>query len=561
MLDLSCKDWEKRLRAGKSLVPALKLPNPKEGERAVAIFNKLRLADVPGTPTMGEAGGEWFREIVRALFGSRDPRTRAMLIRELFLLVPKKNSKTTNGAMMMLTALLLNERPRAPFIMTAPVQDVAELAFEAAAGAIRLDPVLDRLLHIREHLKTIQHRETRAELQIMTFDPSVVTGQKVVGALIDELHVVAKMSKAPSAIRQLRGGMMPYPEAFLAFITTQSEEAPAGVFRAELMKARGIRDGRLQGSMLPVLYEFPEAMQKDAQAWRDPKNWPMVTPNVGRSISIERLVEEFATASETGDAELRAWASQHLNVEIGLALQSDAWAGALFWEQQGLEGLTLEAILERCDVVVVGIDGGGLDDLLGIAVIGRDRKSRQWLHWAHAWAHPSVLERRKSEAQRFRDFEACGDLTIVSRVGEDVEQAADIVCRIRDAGLLPAEKAIGVDQAGIGDILDELGAPRRGITAEQIVGVAQGWRLNGAIKTTERKLAGGEMVHCAQPLMAWCAGNAKVEPKGNAIVITKQASGTAKIDPLHATFNAVTLMSLNPEVRSNPYNERGMVFA
>ena len=205
-----------------------KLPLHKaEGERAVAIFNKLRLADVPGTPTMGEAGGEWFRDIVRALFGSLDPVTRQRAIRELFLLVPKKNSKTTNGALLMLTALLLNERPHAPFIMTAPVQDVADIAFAAAAGAIRLDPVLSKKLHIREHLKTIIHRETKSELQIMTFDPSVVTGQKVVGALIDELHVVAKMSKASSAIRQLRGGMLPFPEAFLAFITTQSEEAPS----------------------------------------------------------------------------------------------------------------------------------------------------------------------------------------------------------------------------------------------------------------------------------------------------------------------------------------------
>jgi phage terminase large subunit-like protein len=46
--------------------------------------------------------------------------------------------------------------------------------------------------------------------------------------------------------------------------------------------------------------------------------------------------------------------------------------------------------------------------------------------------------------------------------------------------------------------------------------------------------------------MAWCVGNAKVEPKGNAIVITKQASGTAKIDPLMALLNAVSLMALNP---------------
>ena len=62
----------------------------------------------------------------------------------------------------------------------------------------------------------------------------------------------------------------------------------------------------------------------------------------------------------------------------------------------------------------------------------------------------------------------------------------------------------------------------------------------------EGKLSDGVMVHGGQPLMAWCAGNAKVEPKGNATLITKQASGTAKIDPLMAGLNAVSLMALNP---------------
>jgi len=546
-LDLSCRDWQERLRDGRSLVPSIDLPNPALGDRAVSIFNKLRLADVPGTPALAEPGGDWFRDIVRAMFGALDGATRARLIRELFVLVPKKNAKTTYGALgLMLVGLLLNERPRAPFIMTAPVQDVADLAFSAAAGAIQLDPVLAAKLHIREHLKTIVHRETKATLEIMTFDPAVVTGQKVVGALIDELHVVARMAKASSAIRQLRGGMMPYPEAFLAFITTQSEEAPAGAFRAELMKARAIRDGRQEGAMLPVLYEFPPEMQKAQEQWRDPKNWAMVTPNAGRSITIERLKEEFDTAEKTGEEELRAWASQHLDVEIGLALQADRWTGADFWEEHGDASLTLDALLERSEVVVVGADGGGLDDLLGLAVLGRDKVTRTWLHWGHAWAHRIVLERRKEIAPKIRDLANAGELTIVDAPGDDVTEFADIVMNIAERGLLPDKNAIGVDPVGIGDIVDELLSPARGLKQEHIVGISQGWKLSAAIKTTERKVAGGEIVHGAQDLMAWCVGNAKIEPKGNAVLITKQASGTAKIDPLMATFNAVSLMALNP---------------
>ena len=226
-IDLSRPDWAARLKAGHSLLPDLPWLNHAEAARAIGIFNMLRLSDVPGTPQMREAGGDWFREIVGALFGSIGPDGQR-LIRELFLLVPKKQSKTTSGALLMLTALLLNKRPHAPFILTAPVQDVADIAFSAIMGAITLDPVLSKKLHIREHFKTITHRETKAELAVMTFDPSVLTGQKCAGVLIDELHVVARMNKAASAIRQLRGGMLPYPEAFLAFITTQSEEAPVG---------------------------------------------------------------------------------------------------------------------------------------------------------------------------------------------------------------------------------------------------------------------------------------------------------------------------------------------
>lgn len=580
--DLSCPDWVDRLRAGRSLVPDLPLFEPA-ASRGVAAFDRLKLADVPGTPRLGpvlptdppeqegDAAGHWFRDIVRALSGSLDPVSKRRLIREVFCLVPKKNSKTSYGALLMLTMLLLNVRPRAPFILTAPVQDTAELAFSQAAGAIALDPVLEKKLHVREHKKTIVHRETKAELEILTFDPAVVTGKKPVGILIDELHVIAKMAKAASALRQLRGGMLPFPEAFLAMITTQSEEAPVGVFKAELQKARDVRDGKLQAPILPVLYEFPREMQvsKD-RAWRDPSNWHMVTPNVGRSITIERLEEECALAERTSEAELRAWASQHLNVEIGLALMSDAWAGAEFWERGADPTLSLEALLDRSEVVVLGIDGGGLDDLLGLCVLGRSRMAeavlvpehrdetgalvpeqtvmvKKWLHWGHAWAHKIVLDRRKEIASTLLEFEKDGDLTLVDEPGEDVRAVADIVCRVRDASLLPEKNAIGVDAAGIGDIVDELTNEQRDIKPEQIVGVSQGWRLNGAIKTTERKLAGRQFLHGGRPLMAWCAGNAKAEDKGNAVAITKQASGKAKIDPLMASFNAVTLMALNPQ--------------
>jgi phage terminase large subunit-like protein len=566
--NLSCPDWRERLVDGRSLVPDLPLYTA-EAERAVAIFNKLRLADVVGTPSMAEAGGEWFRAIVRAMFGCVDPATQYRHIKELMLLVPKKNNKTTGGALLMLTALAMNQRPRAPFVLMAPVQDTADEAFAAAEGAIELDPVLEKVFHVRSHLKTIVHRETKADLQIMTFDPDYLTGKKFVGTLLDELHVVAKNVKATKALRQVRGGMVPFPESFLAFITTMPDDPPTGVMKQELDKARNIRDGKAEGKTLPVLYEFPPEIQKDKEVWSDPATWQMVNPNMGLSVQLQALVDLHADAESKGDAELRGWASQHLNLQIGLAMQGDHWAGADYWEANADPTLTLEELIERCEVAVVGIDGGGLDDLLGLCIMGRERvasdvlepayiaedgtevpekkvKRKRWLSWHHAWAHEIVLERRKDIAAKLLDFKAAGCLSIVQLPGRDVAKLADRIMQVREAGLLPEENAVGVDAAGISDIVDELESPDRGLTKAQIVAISQGWRLNGSIKTTERRLAGGQMVHGGTPLMAWCVGNAKAEGKGNAISITKQTSGNAKIDPLMATFDAVSLLSLNP---------------
>ncbi len=550
---LAVPDWRERLRTGRSLLPDLPL-NRGQANRAIAIFNKLRLPDVIGTPALAEAGADWFREIVGALHGSFDQAARERMIREIFLLAPKKSSKTSYAAALMVTTLLMNERPRAEFLLVAPTVSLAHIAFSQALGMVDKDPdeFLPKRLHVQEHLRKITDRRTKATLEIKAFDTTVLTGVKPTGVLLDELHEIARVAAAERIIGQLRGGLLPNPEGFLVFITTQSDEPPRGAFRAELTVARAIRDGRTQGAMLPVLYEFPEDIANDPAdppAWQDPANWWMVTPNRGRSVTIRRLEDDWAQAKAKGQGEIIRWASQHLNIEIGLALRSDRWVGADYWQGAADETLTLDAILDRSEVIVVGIDGGGLDDLLGLAVLGRDAVTRDWLLWSRAWAHQSVLARRKGEVSVLKDLEAAGELSIVDDLGQDLGDITDICRRVDATGRLAA---VGLDPFGVGAIVDALAEV--GITGnDRVVGITQGWKLTGAIKAAERKLADGTLWHGGSKLMAWSVGNARVEPKGNAITITKQASGSAKIDPLMAAFNAVALMTTNPQAIGRSY--------
>lgn len=562
--DLSRLDWEGRIQAGLSLMPDLPFLDRARGGQAVKVFNSLRLSDVPGLPLLETAAGDWQREIVEALEGSLIEGER--LIRELFLLVPKKNSKSSGSAAMMLTALLLNRRPRAVFILVAPTIAVADIAFRAVQGMIDADPYLKGVegikgrMHVQPHVRLVTDRTNNATLQVRSFDAEVLTGVIPSGVLLDEVHLMSRIRGAASIIGQIRGGLISQPEAFFAMITTQSDEPPAGAFAAELRKARLIRDGKIAGAMLPILYEFPPSFmqgEQDHEPWRDPKHWWMVTPNRGRSIRIERLVEEYQTALDTSEDEVRRWASQHLNIEIGLALRSDRWAGADFWLRRAEPELTLKSIIAASEVCTVGMDGGGLDDLFSLTVLGREPMRGRWLHWSHSWAHKIVLDRRKSEAARLMDFVAAGELTIVDDLEQAFASAAELAKEVKTAGKLGM---VGLDRIGVGSTIDHLAAAD--IAGDgMVVGVDQGFRLNGAIKTVEVMLSSGKMVHAGQKIMAWAVGNARTVQAGNAVSITKQASGVAKIDPLMSLFDAVACMSMNPEVEGpSVLEERGPRF-
>lgn len=560
----ACPDWRERIVERRSLIPFAPL-FPAEAEAALRVFNELHIVDVPGSPRVGDVSRPWVSEFAASIFGAYEHETGRRLIREFFLLISKKNTKSTTAGAIMLTALMRNWRQSAEFLILAPTLEVANNAFFPARDMVKADPELAEILHVQEHLKTITHRGTGATLKVVAADNDTVSGKKASAVLIDELWLFGKRANAENMLREATGGLVSRPEGFVAYLSTQSDEPPAGVFRQKLQYFRDVRDGKIEDKRsLPVIYEFPEQMVAD-KAYLEPTNFYVTNPNIGASVDEEWLRDELVKAQTAGEESLRGFVAKHLNVEIGMALRADRWAGADYWEEAADPALSLDEVLARSDVAVVGIDGGGLDDLFGLCVIGRERSDREarfrrWFVWNHTWAHRSVLERRKSEAPRLRDFARAGELTIFDEMGDDIESIVEVIRKVYDAGKLAV---VGLDPVGIGAIVDAI--VDAGIAhpdgSDMIVAVSQGYKLQGAIKTAERKLVEGTLLHGGQGVMAWAVSNAKIEPKGNAALITKQASGVAKIDPLMAMFDAVALMSTNPEPpqKASVYEKKDML--
>ncbi|OAL80345.1 terminase large subunit [Acinetobacter terrae] len=542
----ACPDWEKRIVAKESLMPCKPL-FPEVADIALKIFNELILVDVMDSPKMGDVTLQWVLDFVQAIFGAYDPVEKKRLIREFFLLISKKNTKSTIAAGIMMTALILNDRMSAELIILAPTKEVADNSFNPIRDFIRADPELSEMLNISEHTKTVTHLGTGATLKVIAAESNAAAGKKASIILIDEIWLFGKRANAESMFREAKGGLASRPEGCVIYLSTMSDEVPCGVFKQLLDYARDVRDGiKVNKQFLPLIYEFPKWMLEAGEHLKI-ENFYITNPNLGASVDLDYLINEFEKVKDAGEESLRDFLAKHLNVEIGMNLRANRWAGAEYWLQQS-KNFTLSKLIDQSDVITAGIDGGGLDDLLGFAVLGRHAKSRKWWLWNHAWCLRIALERRKENAPKYLDFEKEGSLTIVDSVGPDIDQLAQYAKQVYDSGKLDK---IGLDPLGLGGLLDGLLAV--GIPQEQMIAVAQGYKLAGYIQTTERKLAEGNLYHAGQDLMTWCAGNARIVMKGNGMMISKQESGTAKIDPLIATFNAVALLSLNPEPINKDY--------
>ena len=556
----ACRDWEQRIVDGATLTPCPPL-FPAAAEAGMEVFSQLQIVDAG--VTFGDSL-PWVTEFAEGIFGSYcnvegHPDEGRRLIKTFFMLIAKKNTKSTIAAGIMLTVLIQNWRPEAEFLILSPTKELADNCFKPIRAAIEADDELSDLFHVQPHIRQITHRGTKATLKVVAADSGGVTGKKATGVLVDELHEFGKVAKAEDMLVEATGGLMSRPEGFVIYLTTQSSAPPAGVFKKELDYARKVRNGEIDDpTYYPIIYEFPDAyLDRRTKPYLREENWFMVNPNLGVSVDLDTLRQKITKAGNTGEDSLQSVVSKHLNIQIGMDLGADAWPGAVYWGDNADETVdSLQTLMDACEVITCGIDGGGLDDWLAVTFTGRVTGTiDRYLSWSHAWVHRQVFKNRPEIEPRAQDFASAGDLTIIDTLGEDTSELAQLVHEVFASDLLAA---IGIDPARIATIKTKLG--ELGIIDPEdpdpnfFIKIRQGWSLYSAMLWVERGLAEGRYKHANQPAVDWSVGNAKCVPRGNAMIITKEISGKAKIDLVMSSLNAAELMSYNPPARNVGYS-------
>jgi phage terminase large subunit-like protein len=260
-----------------------------------------------------------------------------------------------------------------------------------------------------------------------------------------------------------------------------------------------------------MLYEWPEAMI-EAEAYLEPENFYVTNPNLGRSSASEWLDQPSwsrAGGRRRGEpADIPRQASERRD---RAAPAARPLARRRLLGGRGDRTLTLENLLERCEVAVIGGDGGGLDDLYGLCVAGREKGTDRWLYWFEGMvlarsaqapqgdrAAARGLRRRRRPGHLQRAAAAGRDDAEDYALPQDIAEFVAICVKVKESGKLPENAAIGLDAAMATDLTDALEAVGFTVADGQkgeVVAIGQGFRLMSAIVGLARKLKFGGAVH------------------------------------------------------------------
>lgn len=543
----ACVDWKERMARGQAPINRARLPiNTPEAKRFGAIFDKLRVGDLAGSPKTSELPNfGWLRDAGCALWGGPT-------IRECLLSCGKKNSKSNGGALLFLAAFLANKTPRQQFTILAPSIGIAEICFGAVTAAIESDPELAQLTHVKGYTRTIEHRRLGSILSVKAIDKSATTGLKG-SVLLDESWLLGEKSTATKAMAQVRGAIASNPDAKLLHISTTSDDVPRGTWAELLRYARGVRDGRIDDpAFLPILYEYWRELEPND--FPPEEDWPKLLPSFPHIAGPEYYRSAIASSVENGAAGIALTKAQLFNITPETAMAgAESWSVARVLPKITTPGLSIESIVETCESVAVGVDLGGFDDLTAITAIGV--VSDQWHVATRAWATDGVWKGNQSSRTIFDDAVAAGDLFRIEP-GDDVPAIIDI---LRDANSAGKLAVVGMDGAGAADLLDLLEVETgfqivtdpdqtEGYGTTSVMGISQTARgLHPALKSLERKAEAGRLRISDQPLLAWCLANTRIARVGAADAIDRSRRQD-KIDCVAALLTGTAALLIRPKV-------------
>jgi phage terminase large subunit-like protein len=454
----------------------------------------------------------WLRTVTRTIYGFKRKSDNLRRFRIVFIMVPRKNIKTTWIAGQGGYLGFCDGEPGAQVYFIANNEDQARLSFNILL-AMRNDSPLFKGRTLAS-AKGIVNAQMRQKVAPLSADADTKDGLNTHAGLYDEFHKF-KGRKLFDVIHTSTAARMQPLEIIITVAGDDEKSLCAEFYR----KALKVRDGILRDDeFLPVIY----AADKEDD-FTDPRTWAKANPCLGRSVRIQYMEKEAAKAKAEPGYE-NTFKRQHLNI---WTQQAERYIPMASWDKGGTHPLDtpLEVVAQgikdeeeklkgrKC---YLGLDLARVNDLSALALLFPPvAEKEKWKALFRFWCPKEGIIKRSDRDlvdyrlwERFKFLQATdGNTTDFKFIQAEIMALAEkfqIVDLAYDRTFAEAlvndlkEDGIPLVQHGMGFL--SMAAP----TAELL-----------------RLVLGENLWHGGHPIARWCADN---------LVVAKDPAGNCKPD-------------------------------
>jgi phage terminase large subunit-like protein len=466
----------------------------------------------------------WQCWILTTLFGWKRVADGLRRFRVALTLIPRKNAKSTLGAIIVLYMLTADGESGAECYSAATTRDQAKTVAEIAWEMARRSPAF------REHFGVRLGSETTKSLSVpangskflpLSADAHTLDSLNVSLAVIDELHA-HRTAAVWNVLDTATGARL---QSLLFAITTAGIDI-GGVCHQKLAYLEKVLDGVFHDEAFwGVNYTIDPG-----DDYRSPEIAKKANPNYGVSVNPDDLARKVQAALHS-PAELNDKLTKHFNVWIRT---ESAWMSATQWQTCARPGWATLSAADRFDAAValwrefpcwIGIDLAEVRDIAAVVLVFKLAQDKYGITGRFYLPAKAVDKSPIAELSGWvRDgfiTETPGDQADFARIQADVLA----LCEKLQVKEVDFDRALAAQmqqqmKAALEPTMGKDAVDRFIITVPQSVET-----MDSAMKMTERLVLGHGLEHDGNPGMAWMVSNVVVERNHKDEIYPRKAGG------------------------------------
>lgn len=474
----------------------------------------------------------WQRALFLNLFGWKSVETGLRRYREVFILVPRKNGKTTIlGALIELLSFVFSERG-GEIYLAASDQQQSNILFSIVASMIRANDELAEQCVITDSTYTIRLPNDTI-LRALSSESYTKDGYNASLICFDECHAYPDR-KMVDVLTESQGSR---PQPLVVFITTSDYNRPS-ICNEKQEIALDVRSGKMKDpEFFPIIFRA----EKDDD-WKDPAVWRKANPSLGHAITEEFLARKCMHAEKSNEY-LNSFLRKHLNIQTD---QDEAWLNMDLWDQC-VQNFDIETLIgQPC---FGAFDLSKRIDMTAFGLFWPETRHCMVWYWS-----PKGTARQRQERDKV-PYQLWAEQKFLNLTEGEVVDYKLVRAKIIELNRKFKPQQVAYDNWNAGETVQELIA-----AGVPCIEFRQGPRsYNDPCKNLEAYLIEKSIVLPKHPILRWNATNVVVVPDKNDNISPAKNKSTGRIDGLCCVLMCMGLAGNTPLKTASNYERRGIL--